>query len=64
MTQVSSTGPDQADVHHYIRVFGHRPSPAELARYESARVRRSVPWHSRARHRVARMIVWGLRPQP
>ena len=65
MTQASpADGPDQALVHHFIRVFGHRPTPAELARYERRRYGPALPLVTRVRHEAFRLIMWGSRPQP
>ena len=65
MTQATSaSGPDQALVHHFIRVFGHRPTPVELARYEQRRSRAMLPLSARVRHEAFRLIMWGSRPQP
>ena len=53
----STDWPDQALVHHFIRVFGHRPTPEELARYQRARSSLRMRLPARARRRVAQIIV-------
>jgi hypothetical protein len=49
--------PDQALVHHFIRVFGRRPAPAELKHYQRPRSRLALRLPARARRRVAQLIV-------
>lgn len=60
---MSSTGPvddrgpsdrDQSTVHQFIRLFGHRPSPVELAAYERARA--DIQGRRPVRLRMARLI--------
>ena len=48
---------DQALVHHYIRVFGRRPTADDLVRYQRARSRLSLGFPARARRRAAQLIV-------
>jgi hypothetical protein len=52
----SFTDPDQALVHQYIRVFGHRPTPEELARYRRAQLGMAVQLPARLRRGAARII--------
>lgn len=48
---------DPVSVHHFIRLFGHAPTPAELARYRRARARLSLRLPSRIRRGTAKLIV-------
>lgn len=50
-------GRDQALVHQFIRLFGHVPTQAELARYQRARTRVSLRVPGRLRRHAARIIV-------
>lgn len=54
---ISTDRPDQALVHHFTPVFGHRPTPAELARYQRARLSLWTRLPARARRRLAQIIV-------
>ncbi|GAB7005633.1 hypothetical protein JCM18899A_31060 [Nocardioides sp. AN3] len=47
---------DQPLIHQFIRLFGHRPTPYELERYERARARLSGHLPARIRRNAARLI--------
>ena len=51
---------DQALIHQFIRVFGHRPTPHELERYQRARAglsaQQPAQLPARLRRRAARLI--------
>ena len=47
---------DRVLVHHFIRLFGHDPTPGELARYRRARNRLHLRLPSRIRRGAARFI--------
>ncbi|MCW2833312.1 MAG: hypothetical protein JWN68_1265 [Nocardioides sp.] len=49
--------PDQALVHHFIRIFGRRPTPDEVARYQLVRSRIKRCFPARARRGMAQLIV-------
>lgn len=47
---------DNLLAHEFIRRFGRRPSPRELAKYRDARARIGYRMRSRAQRRFARLI--------
>lgn len=55
-TSSRPTDVDQALVHQFIRVFGRRPTPGELSRYQQAQVGLAWGLAARTRRGVARVI--------
>jgi hypothetical protein len=47
---------DHMLAHQFIRLFGRRPTPIELAQYRDAQTRVRYRLHARARRHAARMI--------
>lgn len=47
---------DRMLAHQFIRLFGRKPTPIELARYREAQTRVRYRLHARARRHAARMI--------
>ena len=54
-TQADQT--DQALVRHFVRLFGHKPAPGELERYQRARSRVQLRQPARLRRGAAWLIV-------
>lgn len=47
---------DRTTVQQFTRLFGHRPTPQELAQYEHARAGLAVHLPARIRRRAARLV--------
>jgi hypothetical protein len=51
-----TTDIDQPLIHQFIRLFGHRPTPLELERYQRARASLTGQLPARLRRHAARMV--------
>lgn len=55
-TDYTTVTGEQPLVHQFIRLFGHRPTPAELLHYRRARAGLAAHLPARLRRHAARMI--------